>query len=212
MQNENIQQWKVTDWNRIITKNIDTGRYHWSDGAGSGKCWVEEENDRLILGGYQTYGAAMHADDSHPELQKEAEEDNRKHHERLATLPEWDKTTNVVHVMDVLNEVKKIVTTLKEAEFDNHKRCLICGGLTGNNSILAIVEETEATKGLPPWVCADCLKAGSEKAPPRLIAQADSLECWARQLRDVAEYDWELPRYEEWETANDKHESELAVF
>ncbi len=136
--NVNRQQWKVTDWNRIITKYIDTGRYYWSDSAGGGNCWIEEKNDRLIFGGYKWYGAAFHASDDFPELQKEAEEDERKHQERLTTLPEWDKTANVVHVTEVMDEDDKIKTTIQETGSYTQRRCPTCGGLTENTKEYAI--------------------------------------------------------------------------
>ena len=93
--------------NRIITAS-KTGQLWWSDGVGAGKAWWEPEKNRLVFGGYKSYGPAFHVGGcpDRPELERqlreESEERVRQHETELDRATLWPFDCETVHVSELI--------------------------------------------------------------------------------------------------------------
>jgi len=155
-------------------------------------CWLDEKNDRLVLGGSKAYFGE--------------EENGSKHQAELAKLPEWDITSKVILQAEYRAEQENTIKGKIEEAFGYFRRpCCICGGWTKKISIVGSVEH-ELISG---YVCDECLKLSADQIKTTLLNSADSLEQEAKALRIIAEFKWSLPTYEEWQAETDKHNEEV---
>jgi|SRR5271165_5411525 len=82
--------------------------------------------------------------------------------------------------------------------------CWVCGGELEKLEVPASFEVPASYTdeyGAAHCVCLECLEAGPDAIPGRLISTAESLEGLARIRREAAECDWYLPTPEEWHEA-----------
>lgn len=87
-----------------------------------------------------------------------------------------------------------------EDDFYRRQVCSACGGTWEKYAVKAKLVIPDGG-----WICEECLKAGPEGMKPRLIAHAERLEARAKDLREAAEEDWQMPTYEDWVRVHEKH-------
>ena len=80
-------------------------------------------------------------------------------------------------------------------------RCALCGGQTEKDGVDARFRDEH---GDHHDVCWQCLQAGPEEVPARLLVQAERVEAWACALRRWAEASWTLPPYAEYHRVAEK--------
>lgn len=91
---------------------------------------------------------------------------------------------------------RPIKAVLKRTNMGARFPCVLCDGTTEKESINA--ELVEPDQG---FVCERCLAAGPEQVRARVLDKAASLESRARDLREAAEREFELPSHDEWVAA-----------
>ncbi len=83
--------------------------------------------------------------------------------------------------------------------------CAVCGGWTNKEDVLAEFTDDD---GDAHTVCEECLKAGTDRVVETLIAHAERLERWAQELRTLAQREWSMPTFEQWQGANEAEQRE----
>jgi hypothetical protein len=89
----------------------------------------------------------------------------------------------------------KVKVTLGRTNVHVHWPCHLCGGSTQKESWEALIPSDDGDGKC--FVCRQCIEAGAEAIPERLLAQAQQYEAWAAECRREAEAEYELPTVED---------------